>query len=206
MITQGTPEWFALRCSRLTASAFPDLMAKTKSGPSASRANLIAKIAVERLTGKPTEGYSNAYMQRGIELEPIARSAYEAHVGMLTEECGFFVHPHFDYVGASPDGLVGNQGLLEIKCLTMAKHVECLRKGAHAAEYRWQVQGQLWVTGRQWCDVVAFHPDFPEGLQLAIKRVERNEADIAELAEECHKAQAEICAMVSELQQMRAAI
>ena len=197
---QGTPEWFAARVGCLTASRAGDLMARTKTGPSASRANLLTQLAVERLTGQPVDTFQNGAMQRGVELEPIARAAYEARRGLLVEEVGFILHPSIPRVGASPDGFVGDDGLLEIKCpQAMAKHLDALRSGAHAVEYKWQLQHQLWVTGRSWVDAVSFDPRWPEHLQLAITRVQRDESAIAELEAACVEADIEVDMIVAEL-------
>lgn len=201
---QGSPEWFAARAGKITASRVGDLMARTKSGPSTSHANLLALLAVERITGQCVETYTNAAMQRGTELEPEARAAYEAHAGLLCEEVGIVVHPKMSYVTCSPDGMVGDDGLLEIKCpQSMAKHLEALRSGSHAVEYRWQVQHQMMVTGRAWCDVVSYDPRWPEGLRLAITRVERDESAIEELQTACEQADRELQGMVAELNQLK---
>lgn len=203
---QGTTEWLALRAGKFTGSRFADLMATTRSGPSASRANLITTLALERLTGEPESTFQNDAMRRGSELEPLARGAYEAHTGELVTCVAFVVHPSLDYCGVSPDGLLGDDGLLEIKCpASQAKHLAALRDGSHAAEYKWQIQGQLWVTGRQWCDAVSYDPRFPQGLQLAITRVRRDEKAIAELEAACIKATAEVDAIVEELRHMKEA-
>lgn len=206
MIAQGSPEWLAIRAGRFTGSRFAELMARTKSGPSASRANLLATLAVERITGMCVETYTNGAMQRGTELEPEARAAYEAHIGDLVQEVAWIPHPTLDYVGMSPDALVGDDGLAEFKCpAAMAKHLDALRSGSHAVEYRWQLQGQLWVSGRKWVDAVSYDPRFPEGLRLAITRVERDEAAIAELEEACKAAEVELRAIVDELNQLKGA-
>ncbi len=206
MMEQGSVEWLQLRAGKLTGSRFADLMAMTKSGPSTSRANLIVQVALERLTGTPEDTYQNDAMRRGTELEPLARGAYEAHTGELVEQAAFIVHPTLVYVGVSPDGLIGDDGLLEIKCPSaQAKHLAALRNGSHATEYGWQIQGQLWVTGRQWCDAVSFDPRYPTGLQLAIKRVARDEIAIKKLEQACVDAQAEIEMIVSELTNMKEA-
>lgn len=198
----ANPAWLAARAGCFTGSRFADLMARTKSGPATSRANLIATLAVERITGQCVETYSNAAMVRGTELEPIARAAYEALRGVLVEEVGFVPHLTLYSVGVSPDGLVNGDGLVEIKCpAAMAKHLDAIRSGAHAVEYRWQIQGQLWVTERQWCDVVSFDPRWPAGLQLAITRVERDETAIAQLHAACVEADAEVNAVVAELRE-----
>lgn len=205
-MSQRSPEWFAQRAGKFTGSRFADLMAVTKSGPSTSRRNLLATLAVERLTGACVETYSNAAMERGVALEEEARQAYEARIGDLCVEVDFIDHPTLPNVGISPDGLVGDDGLVEIKCpASMAKHLDALRTGAHADEYRWQVQGQLWVTGRAWCDVASYDPRFPEHLRLAVRRVERDEAAAAELEAACIKAEAEVLAMVDELNNMECA-
>jgi putative phage-type endonuclease len=205
-MNQGTPEWFAARCGKFTGSRFADLMAITKSGPSASRANLITTLALERLTGQPEQSYENDAMRRGKELEPIARGAYEAHTGDLVTEVGFIVCRDLAFVGVSPDGLVDADGMVELKCpASQAKHLYYLRDGMHALEYRWQVQGQLWVAERDWCDVTSFDPRFPDGLQLAITRVNRDDKAIKELRDACEKADAEVSAIVEELRQMKEA-
>jgi len=203
---QGGIEWLALRAGKFTGSRFADLMATTRSGPSASRANLIVTLALEILTGEPEQTYQNDAMRRGTELEPFARGAYEAHTGELVERVAFVQHPAMPYVGVSPDGLLGNDGLIEIKCpASQAKHLAALRDGSHAAEYRWQIQGQLWVTDRQWCDAVSYDPRFPDGLQLAIHRVQRDEKAIKELQDACVAAHAEVQIIVEELRQMKEA-
>lgn len=205
-MNQGTPEWFAARCGKFTGSRFADLMAITKSGPSASRANLITTLALERLTGQPEQSYENDAMRRGKELEPIARGAYEAHTGDLVTEVGFIVCRDLAFVGVSPDGLVDADGMVELKCpASQAKHLYYLRDGMHALEYRWQVQGQLWIAEREWCDVTSFDPRFPDGLQLAITRVNRDDKAIKELRDACEKADAEVSAIVEELRQMKEA-
>ncbi|MBK6585404.1 MAG: YqaJ viral recombinase family protein [Gammaproteobacteria bacterium] len=203
---QGDADWFAARAGKFTGSRFSDLMARTKSGPSTSRANLLATLAVERLTGMCVETYTNGAMQRGTELEPFARAAYEAYIGDLVQEVAWVPHPTLDYAGVSPDGFAGNDGLVEIKCPSaMAKHLAALRSGDHATEYRWQIQGQIWVCEKAWCDATSYDPRYPQGLQLAITRVERDEKAIAELEAACIEANEEVNAMVSELQQMRGA-
>lgn len=203
---QDDAGWMLDRAGKFTASRASDLMAKTKTGPSASRGNLIALLAVERLTGQPVETYQNAAMQRGIETEAEARDAYSFAKGVAVEEVGFIPCDQLPNTGCSPDGLVGEDGLVEIKCpASMAKHLDALRSGAHAVEYRWQLQHQLMVTGRAWVDAASYDPRFPEHLQLAVKRVERDEAAIAELRAEITKADAEVTALVEELNNMECA-
>lgn len=201
---QESQDWMLARAGAFTASRASDLMAKTKSGPSASRGNLLALLAVERLTGQPVETYSNAAMQRGIELEGEARDAYSFHTGNAVQEVGYVPHPTIPRAGCSPDGRVGESGLVEIKCpASMAKHLDSLRTGAHAVEYAWQLQHQLWVTGCEWVDAVSYDPRFPDGLQLAIKRVQRDQEAIILLETSVKIADREVEAMVRELESMR---
>lgn len=196
-MSQRDEQWFADRAGKFTGSRFADLMARTKSGPAASRKNLITRLAVERLIGTCVETFSNFAMNRGVDLEPEAIRAYEDDQLVAVELVDFLAHPDFDYVGCSPDGLVGEDGLVEVKCpLAEAKHYEALRFGAHADEYRWQIQGQLWVSGRKWVDAVSYDPRFPEGLQLAIVRVERDEDAIRDLMTECIAANMEVAEQI----------
>ena len=197
---QGSEEWFAKRAGAFTASRSKDLMARTKSGPSASRGNLITQLAVERLTGQCVETYSNAAMQRGTDLEPEARDAYIFDQCVSVEEVAFIDHPTIPMCGCSPDGLVDEDGMVEIKCpASMAKHFAALKSGAHAKEYHWQLQHQLMASGRKWVDAVSYDPRFPRGLQLAIKRIERDEDAISSLEIEIKKADAEINLVVEDM-------
>ena len=206
MNEQRTEEWFAERAGKFTGSRFADLMARTKSGPSASRQNLITTLAVERITGTCVETYTNAAMQRGQELEADAIAAYEKVVGALVEPVGFVRHKFLTYVGVSPDGRVGKKGNVEVKCpASMNKHFDALIAGAHAREYQWQIQGQIWVEERDWCDAVSYDPRFPEGLQLAITRVYRNDTLIDELEQECIKAEFEVQEMYERLRNLKEA-
>lgn len=203
---QGSESWALARVGMFTASRAADLMARTRSGPSASRGNLLALLAVERLTGQPVEGYRNAAMDRGIELEAEARDAYSFATGEAVTEAGFIVCLGLPNTGCSPDGFVGAEGLVELKCpASMAKHLAALRTGAHAKEYRWQLQHQLMVTECAWVDAVSYDPRWPEHLQLATVRVERDEEAIGELREAIKVADAEVEAIVSELQEKEAA-
>lgn len=203
---QDDASWMQARAGRFTASRASDLMAKTKTGPSASRGNLIALLAVERLTGQCVETYQNAAMQRGIDTEAEARDAYSFAKGVAVDESGYIALDSLPNTGCSPDGIVGDEGLVEIKCpASMAKHLDALRSGAHAVEYRWQLQHQLLVTGRAWVDAASYDPRFPEHLQLAVTRVTRDESAIAELTAEIIKADAEVSALVDELNKMEIA-
>lgn len=183
-IIQGSPEWFAIRCGKVTASRVADVVAKTKSGPAASRANYMAELIAERLTGEPAERFSNAAMQWGTEKEPDARAAYEFQTDATVQEIGFVIHPKIDASGASPDGLVGDDGLIEIKCPNTATHLETLLGQEIAGKYLTQMQWQMACTGRAWCDFASFDPRLPESLRLFIRRVPRDDARIAELESE----------------------
>jgi putative phage-type endonuclease len=181
---QRTEEWFSARLGKVTASRVADVVAKTKSGYSASRANYMAQLVVERMTNKQAESYSNAAMEWGTEQEPLARAAYEAEVDVLVEEVGMIDHPTVEMSGASPDGLVGDDGLVEIKCPTTATHIDTLMGEQAPKKYYDQMQWQMACTGRKWCDFVSFDPRMPEGLQLFVKRVERDDEYIAMLESE----------------------
>lgn len=192
---QGSAGWFAARCGKPTASRFADILAKTKSGASASRANYLAQLVCERLTGTPEESYSNAAMQRGTDLEPIARAKYIVASGAFVEEAGFIQHETLE-AGASPDGLIDLDGGLEIKCPGKAAHLEYLKLETCPAKYVAQVQGGMWITGRAWWDFVSYHPEFPEWLQLKIIRVPRDDEYIKTLESEVTKFLEEVSAEV----------
>ena len=181
---QRTEEWFAARCGKVTASRVADIIAKTKTGYSASRENYLAQLVCERMTGKPAESYSNAAMQWGTDQEPFARAAYEAAKDVLVEEVGFAIHPTIKDAGASPDGLVGEFGLVEIKCPNTATHIQTLLDQKVPEKYIVQMQWQMACTSRQWCDFASFDPRMEEGLQLFIKRVEYHPLYVAELEKE----------------------
>jgi putative phage-type endonuclease len=181
---QRTEEWFATRCGKATASRIADIIAKTKTGASASRENYLAQLVCERMTGKPAESYSNAAMQWGTDQEVYARAAYEAAKDVLVEEVGFAIHPTIKDAGASPDGLVGEFGLVEIKCPNTATHIQTLLDQKVPEKYIVQMQWQMACTGRQWCDFASFDPRMEEGLQLFIKRVEYHPLYVAELEKE----------------------
>ena len=181
---QRTEEWFAARCGKVTASRVADIIAKTKTGYSASRENYLAQLVCERMTSKPAESYSNSAMQWGTDQEPFARAAYEAAKDVLVEEVGFAIHPTIKDAGASPDGLVGEFGLVEIKCPNTATHIQTLLDQKVPEKYIVQMQWQMACTSRQWCDFASFDPRMEEGLQLFIKRVEYHPLYVAELEKE----------------------
>ena len=181
---QRSPEWFAARLGKVTASKVADVIAKTKTGYSASRENYMAQLVCERMTGVQGESYSNAAMQWGTDQEPLARAAYEAAQDVLVDETGFVIHPRISEAGASPDGLVGASGLIEIKCPNTSTHIDTILSDTVPGKYFTQMQWQMACTERQWCDFVSFDPRMPEGLQLYIKRVEYRAEYVAMLEDE----------------------
>ena len=180
---QRSDEWFAARLGKVTASRIPDVMARTKSGYGAGRKNYMAELLVERLTGQREESYINAAMQHGIDTEDEARMAYEFS-RELVEEVGFVEHPTIAMSGASPDGLVGEDGEVEIKCPNTATHLETLLSKAVDRRYVLQMQWQMACTGRQWCDFVSYDPRLPERQAIVVIRVARDESLIAEITRE----------------------
>jgi len=176
---QGTPEWLAARAGRVTASMISNVLMKPET---AGFRDYQAQLVAEILTGKPQgSDYTNAAMQFGTETEPLARSAYEAETGFSVDEVGLCIHPTINRAGASPDGLVGQSGLVEIKCPKPATHLANLIAGVVPAGYKNQMMWQMAVTGRDWCDFVSFRPDLPEHLQLFVVRFKRDPARILEL-------------------------
>ena len=172
MIEQRTEEWFTQRLGKVTASRVGDVIAKTKTGPSASRDNYATQLVLERLTNKQGEFFTNAAMQWGTETEPMARQAYELKRGVFVDEVGFIDHPTIDMSGASPDGFVDKTGLVEIKCPESKTHMEYLMSGKPPAKYIPQMMWQMACTGREWCDFVSFDPRFPTNLQILVVKVE----------------------------------
>ena len=178
---QRSTEWYAARCGSLGASQLNEALATTKNGWGASRENLKNRIIAERLTGTPTETFQNAAMIWGVETEDQARKAYESETGTFVEEMGIAFHPDLKHTHASPDGLVGEDGLIEIKCPNTTTHIETLKAQKVPSKYMNQMLWQMRCVDRQWCDYVSFDPRLPAHLQLFVKRVERNDAAIAEL-------------------------
>ena len=183
-IIQGSGEWFAARCGKVTASKVADVIAKTKSGPSASRVNYMAQLIAERLTGTVEPSFTNAAMQWGKDTEADARAAYCFYTDADVTEVGFADHPALDMTGASPDGLVAETGLVEIKCPNTATHIDTLLNATIPGKYRTQMLWQMACTGREWCDFVSFDPRLPETMRLFVKRLHRDGVAIAELERE----------------------
>jgi putative phage-type endonuclease len=196
---QGTDEWFAVRAGKVTASRVADVIATTKTGYSASRANYEAQLICEILTGKPAESYTNAAMQWGTETEPLARAQYELKTGEMVDQIGFVVHPEIEQAGASPDGLVGAEGLIEIKCPNTATHLDTLLSQEVPSKYVTQMTWQMLCTGRKWCDFVSYDPRLPDNLQLFIKRVNLDEEFGRKLETEVKKFLIEVNSKVEKL-------
>jgi len=179
-LEQRSDEWFKIRCGKVTASRVSDIIAKTKSGWGASRANYMAQLIAERLTGEVADSYSNSAMQWGIDHEQEARTAYEFYENEGVQEIGFVQHNDLES-GASPDGLVGKDGLIEIKCPNTATHIQTLLDQKIPKKYETQMLWQMECTGRKWCDFVSYDPRMPENLKLFVKRFERDDERLDEI-------------------------
>ena len=184
---QGTPDWHARRCGKVTASRISDIMARTKTGAAASRANYMAQLVVEVLTGKPTEGFQSPAMARGTELEPVAREQYSIRTGNLVDQVDFVDHPTIASSGASPDGLVGDDMVVEFKCPTTSVHFNYIESRKVPSDYNLQIHWQLACTQRVKADFVSFDDRVPEELQLLIVPVERDDKLIADIEKEVIK-------------------
>lgn len=190
-VQQGTDEWKRERLGHVTASRVADVMAKVKTGEAKTREKYRYEIVTQRLTNEIVDGYTNEAMAWGSEQEPYARMAYEAHTGNFVTQTGFVKHWNIKWVGASPDGLVDDDGLIEIKCPNTLTHLKTLESGKAPSEYIPQMQMQMWVTGRHWCDFVSYDPRLPDELRYFCVRVKRDdeyinsmEADILQFLNE----------------------
>ena len=187
---QRTPEWFAARAGRLTGSVAGDILGKLRSGGEpAARRDLRVQLAVETLTGTPMEqtGFTSAAMQRGIDAEPVARGAYEARTGNIVRTTGFVIREDLA-VGCSLDGDIrAFEGILEIKCPKSATMAQYLKDDRLPPDYLPQVTHNLWITGAQWCDFVAWDDRMPPGLNYFCVRVVRDNAAIAAYEVEVRK-------------------
>lgn len=202
MIEQRSPEWYQQRLGKLTASCMGDMLATIASGkPAASRANLLAQLVCERLTGKVNEMFESSDMRRGRELEPAALAAYEAATGAVIMPASFVDHPTIRMFGASPDGLIADDGLVETKCLNAANHIAVL-KGGSLTKYLPQVYTQMACAKRSFVDLTFYHPDFPESLQLKIFRISYVPAEIAHMEGEAERFLAEVESEVRCLQDL----
>jgi putative phage-type endonuclease len=198
---QRSEEWFQARLGKVTASRVADVLAKIKSGESASRRNYKIQLVSERLTGEKQETYINQAMQDGIDREQFARDRYVQQFGEV-EEVGFVKHPTLE-AGASPDGMVGDDGIIEIKCPMGSTHTETLMTQDIPSKYVPQVQFQLLVTGRKWCDFVSYNPMFPEHLQVFVKRIEADPVYQKELESEVTKFLEEVDDVINKLKEIK---
>lgn len=202
MLLQRTAEWHSARRGKVTASRIEDIVRLLRNGNySAARKNYAAELVTQRLTGKDPEVLTNEYIEWGIAQEPFAREAYTQRTGNVVVEVGFIDHPRLPYAGASPDGLVGDDGLIEIKCPSLATHIETLLTEEVKDQYRYQMLWQMVCTGRKWCDFVSFDPRAAPDMQLFIKRFERDEVEIENLEMEVSKFLNEVADTVSKLQE-----
>ena len=198
-IEQGSSEWFAARLGKATASRMGDLSARKSGGWGASRANYMAQLVAERLTGVAAASFTNAAMQWGTAMEPEARTAYEFYAGVTVTEIGFIDHPHIAMSGGSPDGAIDDNGLLEIKCPNTSGHIETLLGASIDGGYIKQMQYNLACSGRQYCDFVSYDPRLPERMRLFIKRVPRDSKIIADLERDVREFLAELDGKVAAL-------
>ena len=187
MSEQGTPEWLEARRGKVTASRIKDIITRTKSGYSAARAKYRNELIAERLTGTPVIAYVNESMRWGTQNEPAARLAYESKTGNLVEEVGFVPHPTIPDAGASPDGLIEDDATLEIKCPNTTTHIETLLSGAVPEDHIPQIQWQLACTDRQFCVFASYDPRMPEGMDLFVTAVERDDDMIDDITREVVK-------------------
>lgn len=199
-IIQGSDEWFAARLGRVTASRVADVMAKTKTGYSASRANYMAELIAERLTGTPAERFTNAAMQWGTDHEDAARQLYAFKHDVEVEPVGFVPHPRVAMSGASPDGHVGGDGGVEIKCPNTATHIDTLIGGEIPGKYQTQMLWQMACSGRAWTDFVSFDPRLPGHMRLFVKRLHRDDIRIAEMEREVEAFLSELDAKIAALE------
>lgn len=199
MSIQGSAEWFAERCGKATASRIADIIATTKTGFSASRANYAAQLIAERLTGVPAESFKNAAMEWGSATEGEAKDAYSFYTGHTVEEVGFIAHPRIVNAGASPDGHIGEDGSLEAKCPNTSTHIDTLLGATVPGKYICQIQWQMACSGRAWTDFISYDPRMPESMRLFVKRVQRDNAMIADLEGKVSEFLAEVDATVTSL-------
>lgn len=202
-IEQGTPEWLMARLGKITASKVAEVLAVTKNGPSERRTKYLWQLVSERLTGDFTRTYTNDAMLWGIENEPIAREFYEALNDVKVEQVGLYIHPRFDFAAASPDGLVGDDGLIEIKCLTTVNHIRAIYDNQPPKDYLPQVHWQMACTGRQWCDLTLFDPRVPLEMQLHTFRIERDDEEIEKMEDHVLTFNGEIEGIIAKLRSMK---
>jgi len=206
-LIQGSPEWYALRCGNVTASCFGKLSGKGRSGGGWTQTAItyMTQVMAERITGVPQDEIQSKYLDHGNRHEPTARQLYQWNLSTRQElkQVGFVDHPEVKFCGGSPDCLVGDDGVVEIKCpYHVHNHLQNIEQdGTDNKDYHWQMQGNLWITGRQWCDFVSFHPFVPEALQFHVVRYERDEDVIEELEERIPRALEQVAIRVKNIEQ-----
>lgn len=199
MVEQGSPEWLAMRLGKLTASRMADVLATTKTGPSASRKNYLAQLVAERLTGLPAESFTNAAIQWGTDHEPLARAEYEMLRDVMVDQVDFVDHPTIAMCGASPDGLAGDDGLVEIKCPNTATHIDYLLSGKPPTKYMPQMALQMLCTNRDWCDFVSYDPRMPPQHRLFVVRYTPESAYLDKVVAEARAFLDEVADVVARL-------
>lgn len=206
-LIQGSPEWYAARCGKITASCFGKLAGSGRSGGGFTQTAItyMTQVLAERLTGVPQDEIQSKYLDHGNKHEPTARQLYQWHLATRVEikQVGFVDNPVLPFCGGSPDALIGDDGVLEIKCpYNVHNHIANIENdGTLDRDYIWQMQGNLWITGRQWCDFVSFHPFVPESLQFHVVRYELDEDVIEEIAEKVPRALEQIAIRAQRLEE-----
>lgn len=203
-IEQQTPEWLQMRVGMVTASRVDDVLAVPANGKGElkCRAKYRTEIISECLTGRAAEHYVTPAMEWGIETEPLARAAYEMRLDLEVADGGFHIHDEITRFGASPDGLIGEEGLLEVKCPTTATHIEWIIAGVTPEEYQPQMLAEMACTGRRWCDFVSFDPRLPKKMQLFVRRFPRNDERIAAMEKEVLKFLEEVIEKIKLLEEV----
>ena len=200
-LVQGTREWKLVRCGKVTASRVQDIIATVKSGGlSAGYKNYMAELVAERLTGEPAEKFQSPAMAYGAALEAEARNVYAFMRNTPIVEVGFVKHPLIREAGCSPDGLVGDEGMVEIKCPGVATHIDTLLRGVIPIAYATQMHFQMACTGRRWCDFVSYDNRMPEHMRLWVRRVQRDQAIIEQLDDKVSDFLAELASTIDQLQ------
>jgi putative phage-type endonuclease len=202
MIEQGTPEWHALRCGKLTSSRIADIVRRTRNGFSATRERCLGDLVAERLSGVQAPGFESPDMRWGKEHEASAIALYAFMHDASPEKVAFVDHPTIAMAGASPDRRVGADGLVEAKCPATHTHIATLRGGAIDSDYLTQMQWQMACDGRQWCDWLSYDPRMPEDMRLVVRRVRRDEVRIAELEAAARVFLAEVDEAVADLMRL----
>lgn len=199
-IEQGSDEWKVARLGHVTASNMADVMSKGKgSGEAIGRYKYKVRLVAERLTQTAAESFSNAAMEWGVEQEQFACIEYESRLETFVDKTGFWLHPEIKWLGVSPDRLVDSDGLIEVKCPNTTTHLNYWLENKIPTDYYKQIQCQLWVTGRQWCDFVSYDPRLPKRNQLLVIRAERDESLIKEMEAETLKFLDEVESLIIKL-------